>query len=363
MKALLREKYFSEDESEFIRNDNLTASLFKYKTGICAVRLTNKRGYIIVLPYNGQMVWEARFDDRNLEMKSTYPEPRNVDFFIDTYGCFLMHCGVLAMGCPSPEDNHLTHGEIPYAKYDNAAIVTAEDDKGCYIAVTGEYIYNRAFGSHYVFRPEIRMYSDSSVLDLTVEIENLSDYQMEMMYLCHINIRPTPNSRIVQCLPWDKEHMELRYCIPPLVKIGEEFESLLGKIDNDIRITEYIREDDVYDPEVVLFLKSPKTDDDENTHFILVHSDGTSDYVSYKPKELDHCSRWIARNKNMEALGLALPATADAEGYLAEKKKGNIKILPPKGKFTTRIRMGSLRKEETMKMEEKIINIITIIGD
>ncbi|MBG7610121.1 MAG: hypothetical protein IZT55_04560 [Anaerolineae bacterium] len=54
--------------------------------------------------------------------------------------------------------------------------------------------------------------------------------------------------------------------------------------------------------------------------------DGCSDYVAHKLSELDKGIRWISRTKDQDALGIVFPATAETEGYLAEKAKGNIRM-------------------------------------
>ena len=61
MKIQLREAMFSEKEHLFLEDGSLKAYLFRYDSGVCAVKLENEKGYIIVLPYQGQMVWDAVF--------------------------------------------------------------------------------------------------------------------------------------------------------------------------------------------------------------------------------------------------------------------------------------------------------------
>jgi hypothetical protein len=51
-------------------------------------------------------------------------------------------------------------------------------------------------------------------------------------------------------------------------------------------------------------------------------------------------------------LGLILPATAEPEGYLAEK-------APPQGQFHFELEMGMLTPAEAQHMEEKITQIVT----
>jgi hypothetical protein len=41
-------------------------------------------------------------------------------------------------------------------------------------------------------------------------------------------------------------------------------------------------------------------------------SDGSADFVSHRPDQLDHCLRWLCQTPSESALGLMLPATAEA---------------------------------------------------
>ena len=350
----IKKSYFTNEEEVFMQDDDFSVSTFLYESGVPSIKIKNNKGYVEILPFNGQMIWDVVFGGRSLKMKSPFAMPRNVDSFLDTYGCYLMHCGVLAMGSPGPEDKHPLHGELPYASYDSANLISGFDEKEKFISVTGVYEYNRAFGDHYIAKPEVKLYADSTILDVTIAIENLSNYPMEMMYMCHINNRPVVGGKIMQSFSWDLHGMELRQSIPKHIKISETFQKFLQNIGKDYALTSVIREDSTYDPEIVFFLKNPMIDKSGWTHLMQVHPDGSADYVGYKPEELDHASRWIVRNKNMEALGLALPATADAEGYTAEKKKGNIKTIKPSGIFTAHLKVGYLEGKSTSEMIETI---------
>lgn len=353
---ILEKKCFSPKEKTLLKAKEMKALLFQYESGISAVKIINEVGYIIVLPFKGQMIWDAVFNNRRLTMKSPFKEPRNVSFFLDTYGCFAMHCGALRAGCPGPKDTHSLHGELPYADYEKAKVIVDEDEKGMYIGITGTYEYNRAFGDHYEAQPLVKVHENSSLIDISMHITNLSSHPMELMYMSHINFRPVENGKIVQTVDWS--NMELRTSIPQHIKISEELKKRFVKMKEDPKITSTINPKDVYDPEVVFFMHNPKIDEEGFTHYMQIHPNGSSDYVTYKPSELDHSTRWIVRTKDQEALGIALPATCDAEGYMAEKKKGNIKILPPKGEFRANITAGYLNKEETFHKGKKINEIM-----
>jgi hypothetical protein len=364
LKISVDEECFSEKEKTFLTFGNLEVSSFKYETGVCALRFKNNIGYFVALPFKGQMIWDAFFNNRLLTMKSTFKEPRNVESFEDSFGCFMMHCGALRTGNPGLEDDHPPHGELPYANYEQSEIICGNDEKGNYIGLAGSYTYNKAFGDYYCAHPLVKMYEKSSLLNISIKIDNLANKPMELMYMCHVNFRPVDFGRIVQTADWSSKSMKIRTDIPPLrrdiqVKAQtKEYMTLISKLADDPKTTNAFKPEDIYkdfyDPEIVFFINSPVTDTEGWAHFMQIHPDGSADYVSYKPRELDHCARWIVRTKDQEALGLALPSTCDPEGYSAEKKKGNIKEIPPKGSFSASVVAGYLGKEEAYDKERQI---------
>ena len=360
MKILLKDRMFSEKEQLFIDNGELKAYIFRYDSGVCAVKLVNSKGYITVLPYQGQMVWDAVFGGRSLTMQNDCKEPKFRPHFRDTYGCYVMHCGILRMGCPSEQDDHAHHGELPYVTYDKASIVTGTDEKGEYIAVTGTYEYYKVFDNHYEARPMTKLYAGSTLIDIILEIENKASAPMDLMYQCHINNATEVGAKVYQTLPWDDEHMIARTSIPQYSDVDPRFVDLLGRVQEDVSATRVIGEDDVYDPEIVMFLRNPVKDANGHVHYVYQHTDGTADYTTYDANILDHGVRWMVHHADWHAMGMVLPGTAEPEGYTAELAKGNVRKLPGKQTWRSLITAGYLTKDEA---EEKIAMIKDIMGE
>jgi len=334
MKIRLNEPAFTECETLFADAGELKAYLLRYESGICAVKLENSAGYISVLPFNGQMVWDAVFHGRSLKMQTSYEMPRKREVFRDTYGCYVMHCGALAMGCPSPEDDHGHHGELPYITYD------------------------RAFGSHYMARPIAKLYEGSSLIDVGIEIENMAKHPMDLMYMCHVNNAPEPGAEIFQTLPWTSENMVVRVSIPQYNEPDPAFMDLLSRVQKDVTVTRVIKEGDVYDPEIVLFLRGVKGDENGKAHFLYVHKDGSADYTTYDVSVLNRGVRWMVNHDDWKSMGMVLPSTAEPEGYTAEKKKGNVRCLDGGDTFKAEVTIGYLAPEEAGKVKEKIERIM-----
>ena len=111
-----------------------------------------------------------------------------------------------------------------------------------------------------------------------------------------------------------------------------------------------------YDPEIV-FLIDYQADEEGWAHAMHIHPDGTADYVSHKPAQLDTGIRWICRTPNQEALGMEA-GTAGPEGYTAEKKKGKVKVLPAGGEFVCEYLAGCSAPIRCRKLETKIAKML-----
>ena len=145
-RVYLKEAYFAEKESIVLENASLSASIFKYSTGVSAVRLQNARGSLVVLPYMGQRVWRCEFDGRELTMKSIYDEPMPaVHVYGETYGGFLMHCGLTAMGgsfrngTKIRKGSHLQLNQMnPLVSWKIRERIDWEGCKGCFLLLKEE---------------------------------------------------------------------------------------------------------------------------------------------------------------------------------------------------------------------------------
>jgi hypothetical protein len=354
----LQKEFFTHNEETLVKHGALEISLFKYKSGVRAARLKNRCGYVVVLPYTGQQIWDAYFYNRSLRMKTNFQSPSDVSNFVFSYGPFLMHCGALRMGCPGPKDDHPLHGELPCGDFSDAELILGEKDDAKYVAISSAYEYNKAFSGYYKAIATVTMNENSSMLDVDIEIRNMSNYPMELMYMAHINFEPVDFGRIVQCVNWDTNSMRIRKDLPGDLVLSNEYRTLVDKLGDTPELTREMKPQDVYDPEVVYYLYNILADEDGFTHFIQMHPDGSADYVSFNTKQLDHGTRWLVKNKDMRALGIVLPSTCDAEGYNAEKEKGNVRTLEGKATFRASIRTGYLNKDDATKVEEKIRLIV-----
>ena len=309
-----------------------------------------------MLPYNGQMIWDAVFYDRSLTMKTLFNKPKDVNYFLDTYGCYLMHCGALRNGIPGEHDNHALHGEMPYAKYDKASIVMGKNEKGKFVGLTGIFEYNRSFGDKYQAIPTVKLYENSSILDIDIEINNMTGNLMELMYLCHINNYGVNGGRIVQSCGWTPDDMQVRKLIPYHNRLKEGFLDFLNEVEKNPSITRVISDEIQYDPEISILMFNFKTDSKGFAYAMQVHPDGCGDLVKFKPTELKIPHRWHCTSSvdGQNKLGLALPATCGSEGYTIEKSKGHIEHIKPFGKFSASMEAGYVTKKQAKEVEDLI---------
>jgi hypothetical protein len=323
----LRRASFGEKEREAARFGGLAASLFRYDTGVEAIRLSNARGNLVVLPYLGQMVWSATFDGVDLAMQSMFHAPRPAKTIVETYGCLAYHAGILRNGVPAAGDTHAVHGEAPCAEMDKAGIACGTDERGRWIAVTGEREYAMGFGAHYLSRPRVVLREDAAALDIEMTVDNLSASPMDLMYLCHVNFAFAEGARIVQSAPFTPLHVVTRMAIPGHVTPTGDYRALLAELaDNPARM-ERLDEPARYDPEQVFYIKGARPGDDGLVRYLLRRREGDAFGIAWDPVAMPHTIRWLMVNSDQSVAAFAMPATCEPEGYTAEKRKGHVRSL------------------------------------
>ncbi len=348
---------FAGSERVIASHGALTASAFLFETGVAGLRLRNDVGELVLLPFQGQQVWSAAFRGRNITMKSMFDAPHPTRNYLETYGGFCLHCGFTAMGVPAAGDSHPLHGELPNAPYAEAWLEAGTDEDGDYLALGGEYQHTVAFSTNYRAEPLVKLYANSSLFTITMTITNLKRTPMEYMYMAHVNFRPVDNGRLVYSAACTPEDVRVRRSIPSHVKPAPGFAEFLDELAENPAQHNVLKPGMAFDPEVVFFINY-QADDEGWAHTMQVHPDASADYIRHQPTQLEKGVRWICRTPDQDALGLVLPATAESEGYSAEKAKGNVKLLGPGATFHCEMEAGVLTESEARKMERKIAALV-----
>ena len=348
---------FSPRERVLIEAGPLTASTFQFERGVQGLRFQNGAGELVLLPFQGQQIWSASFGGRNITMKSMFSEPNPTRDYLSTYGGFLLHCGATAMGVPSKEDTHPVHGELPNAPYQQAWVEVGEDDGGQYLALGGEYQHTVAFSFNYVAHPLVKLYAGAQRCQIGMTVTNLKRTPMEFMYMAHVNFCPVDNGRLVYSAHCTPETVTVRKSIPSHVRPTPAYIAYLKELAQHPERHNLLVPELAFDPEVVLNINY-LADAEGWAHSLQIHPDGNADYIRHRPAQLDKGVRWICRTPDQDALGLVLPSTAEAEGYTAEKAKGNVKIIGPQASFTCEMEAGVLDVAGTATMEQKIQGLL-----
>ena len=351
-KIILYKNYFLEKEHLFLENGSLKVSLFRYETGVEAIKVCNKKGYIVMLPYQGQQIWEISFLDHDLKMKSNFREPVKTEDFVSTYGGFLLHCGLTAMGNPSAEDTHPQHGELPNAIYQTSFLQCGEDAKGKYVAVGGIYNHNKAFEVNYDFTPICKLYENASEVEVEISFRNKRKKALEYFYLCHINFRPVDGLKLFY--PAKRECIKIHKDIPKNMcpERRQRLQDYMESLEKDTTLQDVIdSKKQCYDPEIVFTVKY---DEVREAYTLGMLPDGYGYYVKHNPKELPYGIRWISRTGDEDALGMVLPATAEHHGYLDCKKNGYERYLMEGESIIYHISIGIADPKESRKITEEL---------
>ena len=130
---------FGPGETIIATASGLTASAFRYASGVAALRISNRVGEIVCLPFQGQQIHDATFHGRRLTMRSMFADPVPASTYLGNSGGFLVHCGATAMGNPAVEDTHPLHGELPNLTYQSASLLVGEDERGALDGTDGHW--------------------------------------------------------------------------------------------------------------------------------------------------------------------------------------------------------------------------------
>ncbi len=349
--------YFGAQERPLVESGPLGASLFRFPSGVAGVKLHNDQGEVVLLPFQGQQIWSVTFGGRNLTMRSMFDQPYPTQEFLHTFGGFLQHCGVTAVGGPGPGDHHPLHGELPNAPYASAYLVLGQDARGEYIGLGGLYRHTVAFSFDYTAEPLVKLYRDSTILSVEMTVTNRKRSPMEIFYLAHVNFRPVDGAQLIYSAPRSAKHIRVRSSIPSHIQPGPGYREFVDDLKADPMRHETLSPDLPFDPEMVFFIDY-LADAEGWAHTLQLHPDGGADYIRHRPAQLPKATRWISRTPDQDAIALAEVGTSEPEGYSAEKAKGNAHILGAGEHFYCHYEVGALEAAEAGRVRDEITQII-----
>ncbi|AQP48209.1 hypothetical protein BW730_12550 [Tessaracoccus aquimaris] len=104
---------FDERERVLLETSHTRITASAFASGVAALTIVTPRVQAVLLPFRGQQVWRYRVDGEEMTMRTHFDEPARSTKFGETYGPFMLHCGLTGIGAPSPQDTHAHHGELP----------------------------------------------------------------------------------------------------------------------------------------------------------------------------------------------------------------------------------------------------------
>lgn len=330
----LNRNNFSSIKKVILENENFKVETFKFKSGVEALNIINSKGYVTILPFYGQIIWDVVFNEKSLTMENMFDEPKKGNEITDTYGCFAFHSGLLANGCPSTDDNHPLHGEFPCSDMESSYLTFDEN----YISVHSCFEYVKGFGNHYIATPSVTLFADQSYIDISLEVQNLSKYQkMPLQYMCHMNYAFVDQGVMNENIP--SEAFRLRTSIPDHVKPTQEWNDYMSSLESSKKIISNLDNPDMYDPEIVYFAENLNKYTDV-AEFEMTYSENEKFFITFNTEEFPYVTRWLLHNADQKVAAFALPGTCLPEGYLAAEKTGSLIQLEPNQKRVFTVRTG-----------------------
>ncbi len=332
-RIMLWREGFTDCPKTLLENADFTVTAFRYASGVEGLKIKNSRGYLVILPWLGQMIWEAHFDGHDLTMRNMFRQPKPATEVVATYGCFAFHSGLLANGCPSPEDTHPLHGEMACAAMDEAWLELEGDT----LRLGGCYEYVMGFGHHYQAQPAVVMRKARALFDIQMAVTNLASVAMPLQYMCHMNYAYIPGASFSQNVP--DEALALRESIPAHVKPTAQWQAFNQRLLQGEASLTCLSEPDYYDPEIVFFADRLDRYTD-NPEFRMIAPDGTTFVTRFSSQAFNYVTRWILCNGDQQVAAFALPATCRPEGFLAAQRNGSLLQLAPQETRTFMVTTG-----------------------
>ena len=326
---------FTDFAKEIVTLKDLAVSIKRYPSGIESLTIKNALGYVEVLPYMGQIIWDLNFKGQSLRLHNIFDMPRKANTIIDTYGCFAFHSGLLANGCPSPEDNHPMHGEFSVTDIHKAYLEVGED----YISIISECDYCQGFGYHYVAKPKVTLKSNQSCIDIDMEVTNKTYIKMPLQYMCHMNYAYFDDAVITSNMP--DSAFKLRESIPAHVHPTQQwlaYNEKLKELQKEGKTLSVLNDKAMYDPEIV-FMADDLSVYGEDAVFEMKAGDITC-FTQYKTSDFKSATRWIMYNEDLKVAAFVLPATCRPEGAKAAERMGTIIYLEPNETKTFHVTTG-----------------------
>lgn len=336
---------FTENEHCLAEAHGVTASAFRYSSGVEALRIKTARVELIALPFRGQQIWRYFVDGENLTMVSRFHEPARSRVFGDTYGAFLLHCGLSGLGAPASEDTHPHHGELPNAEYDEANLTIGDD----WVALSGTCRLRTSHSMDVSFTPTLTLQANDTLLRLEASITNHRSTPFGYSYWCHANWPLFDNGELLQSAALQDDN----FILVPHHAQDEATAEYTRAIELDPSAGTALTLARTVTPEYCAVIR-PHADAEGQAHFAMTRSDGSAATVSFGVDALPYAIRWISNTGDEQAAGFCLPATAHHLGRAAAERDGMVRSLASGETTTFTVTLGLMDPPEAASMTARI---------
>lgn len=304
---------------------------------------------LVILPFRGQQIWRYRVDGEDLTMATTFAEPTPSTVFGESYGAFLVHCGLTGIGAPGPADSHPHHGELPSAPTDSVQVTFGSDDRAEWIEISSTFVYRSTHAFHIEADISLRLRSNSPIVEVRTQVTNRRSQDLEYAYLCHINWSLDQPLQLLQSVPLQDPD----FLLAPNPGQDLQTEKLLSAYAEDLELSNRVDPGQAIVPEYCAVMTPTKTESGQ-AEFIALRPDATAFWVGYDPRLLPRAVRWVSNTGDERAAGFCLPSTGHHFGRTQNGEDGLLRSLAPGETATLAVQFGLLDEEATAAAAARI---------
>ncbi len=340
---------FRSHETPIAEGPGGSVTGMRYASGVEALRIVSDRVEVVVLPFRGQQIWRYMVDGEDLTMETTFTEPEASTNFGESYGAFLVHCGLTGIGAPGPEDAHLHHGELPTANCGRVTIRFGSDGDDSWVELVSPHAYKLSHAYSYQVELSLRVTRGSTILKTNAHVRNKRRSGFDLAYLCHINWALEEPLVLSQSVPNSPE----AFVWAPHPQQDSSTAELLDRYAHDRAASDQLDPSIPVVPEYCAIL-SPTSTSTGRAEFMGQRPDGSAFWVSFSPERLPRAIRWISNTKDEHAAGFCLPATGNHFGRSGNEEANLLVHLDADQTIDFEVQFGLLSEEEAVLAQDRI---------
>lgn len=348
----LREEQFLPDNHVWVSGSPGAVRTHRFDSGVAALDIKWGRWDLVVLPFRGQQVWRLFLDGEDLTMQTSFDEPASSLVFGESYGAFLVHCGLSGIGAPGVDDQHAHHGELPTIASSDVRLQVQPSADGAQrtrLEVVSVFSYKLSHAFDYQVRITLRIDPAASTLKSRVEVTNNRAEPLKYGYLCHLNFKLDQELRLLQSAPDGKDGISFY----PHPAQDRETSVLLADYELAPELSNQLSPKQRITPEYCAVLTPVETEAGV-AEFLARRADNSAYWVGFETEILKRAVRWISNTSDEHAAGFCLPATGHHLGRTRNEEDQLLRVLGPGETDLVEVEFGLLDAQEATRVEERI---------